>query len=82
MCQKFSISVIAKSFTFWSMCGICILKMRDLKTEVGIIFCNLCNQINGKCVDMIVSAANFAMSNSNSKCPHKFLHMNLCYMQS
>ena len=28
----------------------------------------MCNQINGKCVDIIVSAANFAMSNNNSKC--------------
>ena len=26
-------------------------------------------QINGKCVDKIVSAANFAMYSSNSKCP-------------
>ena len=46
-----------------------MFEMRELKTEVGVIFCNLCNQINGKCVNMIVSAANFAMSNSNNKCP-------------
>ena len=39
------------------------------KTEVNVIFCNLCEQINGKCVDKIVSAANFAMYSSNSKCP-------------
>ena len=44
---------------------ICMLEMRELKTEVG----NLCNQINGKCVYMIVSAANFAMSNNNRKYP-------------
>ena len=48
---------------------ICMLETRDLKTKIGVIFCNLCNHINGKCVDMIVSAANFAMSNRNSKCP-------------
>ncbi len=36
---------------------------------MNVIFCNLCDQINGKCVDKIVSAANFAMYNSNSKCP-------------
>ena len=35
----------------------------------NVIFCNLCDQINGKCVDKIVSAADFAMYNSNSKCP-------------
>ena len=46
-----------------------MLEMRELKTKVGVIFCNLYNQINGKCVDMIVSATNFAMSNSNSKYP-------------
>ena len=38
------------------------------KTKMNVIFCNLCDQINGKCVDKIVSAANFAMYNSNSKC--------------
>ena len=47
-------------------CEICMLEMRELKTAT---FCNLCNQINGKCVNMTVSAANFAMSNNNSKCP-------------
>ena len=36
---------------------------------MNVIFCNLCDQINGKCVDKIVSAADFAMYNSNSKCP-------------
>ena len=36
---------------------------------MNVIFCNLCDQINGKCVDKIVSAANFAMYNSNNKCP-------------
>ena len=46
-----------------------MLETRELKTKVGVIFCNLCNHINGKCVDMIVSAANFTISNSNSKCP-------------
>ena len=46
-----------------------MLETREVITKVGVIFCNLCNQINEKCVDMIVSAANFARSNSNSKCP-------------
>ena len=45
-----------------------MLETREIKTKVGVIFCNLCNQINIKCVDMIDSVTNFAMSNSNSKC--------------
>ena len=36
---------------------------------MNVIFCNLCDQNNGKFVDKIVSAADFAMYNSNSKCP-------------
>ena len=51
-----------------------MLETRELKTKVGVIFCNLCDQINGKCVDMIVSAANFAMSTAIANV-HKFLHM-------
>ena len=46
---------------------ICMLEMRQLKDQKT--FCNLSNQINGKCVNMVVSATNFAMSNSDSKCP-------------
>ena len=51
-----------------------MFEMRELKNRSGVIFCNLCNQINGKCVDIIVSAANLP-------CPiaianvRKFLHM-------
>ena len=57
---------------------------------MNVIFCNLCDQINGKCVDKIVSAADFAMYNSNSKCPQissyeaprKFFHEKLHWVES
>ena len=39
-----------------------------------MIIYNFCNQINGKHVDMLVPAANFAMYNSIANV-RKFLHM-------
>ena len=56
--------------TEWQFQKLDTVKWPQLRSPCALnIFCNLCNQINGKCVDMIVSAANFTKSNSNSKCP-------------
>ena len=46
-----------------------MLETRVKETKMNVIFCNLCDQINGKCVDKTVSAADFAMYNNNRKCP-------------
>ena len=41
---------------------------------MNVIFCNLCDQINGKCVDKIVSAADLPCTIAIANVC-KFLHM-------
>ena len=64
-----SINLIAELYFLVNVRKFACWRQGCKKTEVNVIFCNLCEQINGKCVDKIVSAANFAMYSSNSKCP-------------
>ena len=45
----------------------CLWLTRLLKSKYKKL-CNLCNQMYGNCVDMIVSAASFAICISKSKC--------------
>ena len=46
-----------------------MLEMRELKNEVGAIFCTcVIKSMENVLTCRVVSAANFAMSNNNSKC--------------